>query len=253
MKRTSRFADVVGDGPTHPPFARRKMLPMSGARLRTSWMAVIDHLVYAVPDLSAAIDWFEKATGVRPAIGGSHEGMGTHNALVSLGESYLELIAPDPGQSDPPSSGLPRPFGIDDALAQVGRSGTLVGFAVRPDDDETIDDLADAMFDAGHDVGQFADMSRLAPDGNRLAWRLTFPTERTLPFLIDWGDTPRPNTTQPGGVELADFAIVHQRPFDVLGLVSALSLDITVTATESNGERSGLRATVTGDSGDLHL
>ncbi len=216
-------------------------------------MAAIDHLVYAVPDLASAIDWFEAATGVRPAIGGSHERMGTHNALVSLGECYLELIAPDPGQPDPPSSGLPRPFGLDDVLAPGGEGSALVGFAVRPDDGETIDDLADRLADAGHDPGEVADMSRLTPDGDRLAWRLTFPTERTLPFIIDWGVTPRPNTTQPGGVELADFAIVHPRPFDVLGVIVALGLDITVAATESNDQRPGLRAIVSGDHGDLDL
>jgi catechol 2,3-dioxygenase-like lactoylglutathione lyase family enzyme len=216
-------------------------------------MAVIDHLVYAVPDLATAIDWFEEATGVRPAIGGSHDGMGTRNALVSLGECYLELIAPDPGQPDPPSSGLPRPFGLDDVLAPGGEGSALVGFAIRPDDGETIDDVADRMADAGHDPGQVAEMSRLTPDGDRLSWRLTFPTERTLPFIIDWGGTPRPNTTQPGGVELADFAIVHPRPFDLLGVVAALGLEITVAATEPNEFRPGLRATVTGDHGDLDL
>ncbi len=215
-------------------------------------MAVIDHLVLAVPDLPSAIDWFEGATGVRPAIGGSHEGMGTQNALVSLGECYLELLAPDPDQPDPSSSGTPRPFGIDEALADGGGAMVLVGFAVRPDDGETIDDLADEMFDAGHDVGPYVDMSRLTPDGGRLAWRLTMPTRRTLPFLIDWGDTPRPNVTQPGGVELVDVTIVHPRPFDVLGIVAALSLDITVTAPEPGGA-AGLSATFSGDAGELTL
>ncbi|MGB3736240.1 MAG: VOC family protein [Ilumatobacter sp.] len=216
-------------------------------------MAVIDHLVYAVPDLAAAIDWFEEATGVRPAIGGSHDGMGTHNALVSFGESYLELIAPDPTQPDPPTSGLPRPFGLDDVLAPGGVGASLVGFAVRPEDGETIDDVGDRMFDAGHDPGPVADMSRLTPDGDRLAWQLTFPTERTLPFIIEWGDTARPNTTQPGGVELDDFVIVHPRPFDLLPVIAALGLDITVTAPDADDQRSGLRATVTSDLGELHL
>ncbi len=216
-------------------------------------MAVIDHLVYAVEDLATAIDWFEDATGVRPAIGGSHDGRGTHNALVSLGECYLELLAPDPGQPDPPSSGLPRPFGLDDVLAPGAEGSTLIGFAVRADHGETIDELADRLADAGHDPGPVSEMSRITVNGDRLVWRLTFPTQRTLPFIIDWGDTPRPNTTQPGGVELTDFAIVHPRPFDMLGVVAALGLDITVTATESNDQRPGLRATISGDRGDLDL
>lgn len=216
-------------------------------------MAVIDHLVYAVADLEAAMDWFERATGVRPAVGGAHDGMGTHNALVSLGECYLELIAPDPGQPDPPESGLPRPFGVDEVLSPGGEGHTLVGFAVRPGEGETIDELADRMADAGRDPGPVFDMARTTPAGDRLAWGLTFPSERTIPFLIDWGDTPKPHTTQPGGIELAEFEIVHQRPFDLLGVFAALDLDITVTATESNTERSGLRATVSSDRGDLEL
>ncbi len=216
-------------------------------------MAVIDHLVYAVPELSTAVDWIDEATGVRPALGGSHDGMGTHNALVSLGECYLELIAPDPGQPDPPASGSARPFGLDDVLAPGGEGQALVGFAVRPGDGEDIDDVADVMAAAGHDPGPIADMSRRTPDGDRLAWRLTFPTNRTVPFVIDWGVTPKPNTTQPGGLELIDFAIVHPRPFDVLGLVTALGLDLTVTATESNDQPAGLRATIVGEAGELTL
>ena len=223
-------------------------------------MAVIDHIVYAVPDLASAIDWFEESTGVRPALGGSHDGMGTHNALVSFGACYLELIAPDPGQPNPPSSGRPRPFGLDDVMAPGGEQTALVGFAVRPGEGETIDDLADRAADAGYDPGQVVDMSRSTPSGELLSWRLTLPTQRVLPFIIDWGETPKPHTTQPGGVELTSFAIVHPRPFDVLGVLAALDLDITVVGTHESPDgdvgtdgRLGLAATITGVHGDVEL
>ena len=216
-------------------------------------MAVIDHLVVAVADLEGAIEWFAGATGVRPAIGGSHDGMGTHNALVSLGDSYLEFIAPDPTQPDPPSSGHPRPFGLDDELARSDGQPVLVGFAVRPDDDETLDEVGDRMADAGHDPGYAIDMSRRTPDGELLAWRLTVPTQRTLPFLIDWGSTPKPHTTQPAGVQLREFEIVHPRPFDLLGVIAALGLDITVVGTEHAGDAEGLRATLASDVGDVTI
>lgn len=216
-------------------------------------MAVIDHLVYAVPDLAAAVDWFEESTGVRPAIGGSHDGRGTHNALVSCGDSYFELIAPDPGQPDPPASGQPRMFGIDDNFAPGGEGMALVSFAVRPDDGETFDDLANRMADAGHDPGPSFDGSRVTPTGDRISWSLTLQMERTMPFLIDWGDTKRPNTTAPGGIEIVDFAIIHPRPFDVLGVITALGIDLTVSATESNDAAPALKATVSGPAGDLDL
>ena len=55
----------------------------------------LDHLVYAVEDLQAGIEHFHQLTGVEPCIGGQHEGLGTHNAVFSLGDSqtYFEIIA----------------------------------------------------------------------------------------------------------------------------------------------------------------
>ena len=114
--------------------------------VRTSGMAVIDHLVLAVPDLDRAMDDVAREYGVRPMVGGRHEGLGTHNALVSFGSSYLELIAPDPTQPDPDG---PRPFGVDG----IERS-TLVAWAVRPD--ATAGESLEALIAACRRVGRDA-------------------------------------------------------------------------------------------------
>jgi Glyoxalase-like domain len=183
-------------------------------------MAVLDHLVYFVPSLDEGMTWFEDSLGVRPAYGGSHRGRGTHNGVVSLGDAYVELIAPDPDQPNPRE---PRPFGLDDRTEQG-----LVTFAVRPGPGETMTDLIERASDAGHDPGEPVEMSRLRPDGVELHWTLTFPTglaDGFIPFFIDWGDTPNPAGSAPSGVRLVDLmgsTSHHERANRVL---AALGLD----------------------------
>jgi hypothetical protein len=69
-------------------------------------------LVYGVEDLQQGVEYFHKLTGIEPAIGGKHTGLGTHNAIFGLdNNTYFEIIAPDPSQSvDCPS---PRWMGMD--------------------------------------------------------------------------------------------------------------------------------------------
>lgn len=197
-------------------------------------MAVIDHLVYAVPDLADAVDALESRLGVRAAYGGAHAGRGTHNALLALGTSYLEVIAPDPDQPEPDE---PRPFGVtSDGDAR------LATFAVRPGDDETLDDLVAACRSAGHDPGDPVDMSRTPPDGETLHWRLTMPTARAdgvIPFLIDWGDTTHPADTAPSCgllLGLTGATADHETAERVL---TALRVDVAATPG-----RAGLTATI---------
>ena len=52
----------------------------------------IDHLVIAVADPDAASAELEAKLGLAPGGGGRHDRLGTFNRLVSLGDTYLELI-----------------------------------------------------------------------------------------------------------------------------------------------------------------
>ena len=72
---------------------------------------MVDHLVYATPDLNRGIDDLEKLLGIRATPGGQHLGIGTRNALIALGPTtYFEIIGPDPEQPEPEK---PRWFGLD--------------------------------------------------------------------------------------------------------------------------------------------
>ncbi len=206
-------------------------------------MAVIDHLVYAVPDLDAGIDQFELATSVRPAIGGAHPGMGTHNALVSLGESYIEIIAPDPNQPDP--SG-PRPFGVS-----LDMKPQLVTYAVRPGTGETIESLAASAAYSGSEPGEIMNMSRTPPSGETLSWRLTSPLldhDGVIPFLIEWGATRHPSATAPTGLALRHLDATTNETVMVANVLRAMDLDLSITAGSG-----GLTATIDSPNGIITL
>jgi hypothetical protein len=183
---------------------------------------MLDHLVYAVPDLDAACDDIAERFGVRPSAGGKHTGRGTHNVLLDLGDSqYLEVIAPDPEQ---PAPERPRPFGID-SLA-VAR---LVTWAAKAPD---IDARVAAAKSAGFDPGQVLAMSRARPDGVSLSWRLTFREEPgadgLAPFLIDWGDTPHPSATAARGCRLVSLRAEHPQPGMATDIIVALGEQLQV-------------------------
>src|SRR5215510_12696771 len=110
----------------------------------------IDHLVYATPDLELGIERIHELLGVRAAIGGSHPGRGTRNALVALGDAaYLEIIGPDPDQPAPPGG---RPFRIDRL-----RTPALVAWCAKG---QKLDALAAEARTRGVTLGPVIDGSR---------------------------------------------------------------------------------------------
>ncbi|MEU8636724.1 VOC family protein [Amycolatopsis sp. NPDC048633] len=194
---------------------------------------MLDHLVYAGPDLAEAVARVTELTGVTPAPGGSHVGLGTANHLADLGAGmYLEVIGPDPAQPEPEN---PRPFGIDDLTGPA-----LVAWAVRTTDLDATIKNARAH---GFDPGDAREMSRETQDGELLRWRLTPPsTPGTLhPFLIDWGTTPHPTTRGLPSLPLLMVTGTHPDPDSVLAVTDALGLELLVRRAAKAGLSAALR------------
>jgi hypothetical protein len=203
----------------------------------------VDHLVYAVPDLQAGIDHIDQVLGVRATPGGQHPGVGTRNALVSLGPgTYLEIIGPDPDQ---PSPAQPRTFGIDSLKAPK-----LVTWAAKSSSLESL--VRDA---ASHGVtfGQVSAGSRRTPAGTLLQWRYTSPrtviADGLVPFFIDWGTTPHPAATAAQGATLVALRAEHPDADRVRETLKQLGLDLPVTT----GPSPALIASVQSPRGTIEL
>lgn len=187
-----------------------------------------DHIIYFVPDLQQAYGFFENLLGVRPVFGGQHPGRGSHNALLSLGDScYLEIIAPDPTQPAPPN---PRSFGMDSLKAPK-----LLHWAVTS---LNIHASVTGAKAAGYDPGAVHDGSRTRSDGFLMEWKLTRRPEAVLginppgdwlvPFLIDWGQTPHPAKNNPAGCNMIGIQAIHPDPESIAVMLTALGVDCPV-------------------------
>jgi hypothetical protein len=180
---------------------------------------LVDHLIYAAPDLAAAVADVEERFGVRAQPGGKHIGVGTHNALLALGpRTYLEILAPDPEQPVPP---MPRLF---DGLSHGG----LAAWAIACDD---IDAAVATARGYGYDPGEVIDGQRTGPTGVVLRWRGTHNAlaDGLVPFLICWGDTEHPASTAPSGIILDCLQIEHPDPQSFVPLLRALGADVEVS------------------------
>ncbi|HEB89978.1 MAG TPA: VOC family protein [Deltaproteobacteria bacterium] len=206
----------------------------------------LDHLVYAVPDLAAAIEMFRTRLGHAPTRGGHHPGLGTHNAILPLrGGSYVELIARDPRAPDPAG---PRPFGLDTLT-----SSRLVTWAARS---RAIERDVTRARNASFDPGPILEMKRRGPDGRSLRWKLSLRSppfgDGLVPFLIDWGESPHPATHTPPGpiaVELVRFAGRHPDTTRIGAALEALGARLPIVGSDEIG----LEAELVSPSGRLVL
>ncbi|MBL1215465.1 MAG: VOC family protein [Ignavibacteriae bacterium] len=186
----------------------------------------IDHLVYTAPSLEEGINEIESLLGIKPVLGGRHPNFGTHNALLSLGEStYLEVMAPDLDLPVPKKGRL-----LNNAYNHKPKLTTWV---LR---EEQIENMYSEALEKGLKLGKVDSGKREEPDGTILAWKLTdpyaFPLDGTVPFLISWGDTPHPAKAVPKAGELVEFEIQHPNPDKVREGLKNLGVNIKITKAE---------------------
>lgn len=199
----------------------------------------LDHLVVAAATLDEGEAWLRQRLGRPLSPGGSHDGFGTHNRLLRLGDAhYLELIAPDPAQAGTGrKAGGTTLFGLDqpavtEALAGGPRLVHLVFRVTRPGS------LAAVLPRLRYDPGPIVRMTR-----GDLAWDITVaPAGRLagyglLPTLIDWGESPHPCTRLPdSGITLESVRI--QGPDFVVAAfprIPAMEARAEAAATGSGG------------------
>lgn len=157
----------------------------------------IDHVIVAVRDLDEASAGLFDRFGLASVPGGRHEGHGTANRIVPLGDDYIELMAV---VDDAEAEGSPMGKWI---TAATSDGDHLLAVCLRTDD---IDAEATAR-----DLTAMP-MTRSRPDGMVLSWRLTgldvAIVEPPLPFFIQWdidpaempGSAPAPHTSAPSGI-----------------------------------------------------
>jgi catechol 2,3-dioxygenase-like lactoylglutathione lyase family enzyme len=210
-----------------------------------SVLDAVDHLLLGAPDLEKAVAWFAEATGVRPEVGGSHPGMGTRNALVSLGaRRYLEIIAPDPAQTQ-------FNFQID-LRALTGPR--LVTWAASTRD---VDAVAAAARSAGFNVFGPRDGARTRPDGSTLRWRsagaqadFRTATVDPIPFFIEWAPgSTHPSGDSPNGCTLERLELRHPDADRLRRALATLGIEATV----ADAETAGIRASIATPKGDVRL
>ena len=144
----------------------------------------IDHIVWACPDLESGIADFETMSGVRAQAGGKHPKLGTHNALVHLGNRcYLEIVAPDPDHDGGPWSR---------SLQEKTEPSLLHWVAARPNLSNYTNGLSGLI--AGDN--KVTSISRQHPKLGLLSWEILLLPQHEfgclVPFLIDWGESTHP-------------------------------------------------------------
>lgn len=177
-------------------------------------MLAIDHAIIAVTDPAAWASQLRRRAGLTAVPGGRHEGLGTGNWIVPLGDTYLELMTVV-DRVEAEASTLGRWV-----LEQTRNGDRLAAVCLRTDD---IDEIAQRL-DRSPEA-----MSRRTGDGTVLRWRLAgldaALSAEALPFFIEWdiddgrhpGAMPADHAVTPEGIPWVELGGDRRRLAEWLG------------------------------------
>ena len=187
----------------------------------------LDHIVIACNSLENGRAWCRETFGVEASGGGKHAGIGTHNALLSLGsDHYLEIIAIDP---DAPPPSFPRWFGLDtdEVMQAIADGPRLIGWVARV---ARSNGVSDAIEHIARAPGNEASIVRPAERGD-FRWRFAFtrdgarPRGGVLPHFIQWDVAHHPCDRLPElGVSLSTLVLADPAPERVSSFCDQIQL-----------------------------
>ncbi|MEM6411891.1 MAG: VOC family protein [Pseudomonadota bacterium] len=159
----------------------------------------LDHITVVARTLDEGADHIRQTLGIDMPQGGAHPAMGTHNRLLSLGESsFLELIAVDPQATAPDR---PRWFDLNRFDGRPLLATWVLG----------TDDIRTALPTAHPDSGKPTQITR-----GDLSWLISvpengfMPLDGAFPTLIEWPDGPHPASRMTDlGCRLQSLSISH--------------------------------------------
>ncbi len=175
-----------------------------------------DHFLVGCSSLETGIQYIKNKTGVEAIPGGKHPTIGTHNALISLGDkTYLEIIAPDPEATSLVS---------DYNFLKELKNPELFYWAART---ENMDSLLKKINDAGYQNSGIHPGSRERKDGTVLKWRSlsvgTAIANDVIPFFIEWDkNSKHPSVDSPAGCTIAGFEIEYPEPEKLIAIFEQL-------------------------------
>ena len=168
--------------------------------------ARLDHVVVAVPDLTAGVDLFREL-GFSVQNGGRHVGRGTANAIVHLDRSFVEILSVQDEAAELAGAGRRGRALVD----FIKSGGGLVGYAVTGISAAALMERSKAI---GHPAPEIAMVQRRRPNGTLLKWRVAWPAgiqwRRLWPFVVEpMGpvDTAQPGNHATSATRISDVAV----------------------------------------------